>query len=90
MPFNNIAAILGKRICRREKRLQSAADYNRYHTKSATAAYSALAGITILGPVLGSLGSRCSGSRQDLANVKKITSTSAPKAKKEDESSKMG
>ena len=85
--FNNIATILGKESAVGKAVAIAQTTIDTY--KSATAAYSALAGITIVGPVLGALAAGAAVAA-GLANVKKITSTSAPKAERGNESSKMG
>lgn len=75
--FSNIAAILGKESAVGKAVAIAQTTIDTY--KSATAAYSALAGITIVGPVLGALAAAAAVAA-GLSNVKKIASQKAPTA----------
>ena len=78
--FSNIAAILGKESAVGKAVAIAQTTIDTY--KSATAAYSALAGITIVGPALGALAAGAAVAA-GLANVKKIVSSKPPTAKAE-------
>jgi hypothetical protein len=77
--FNNIASILGKESAVGKAVAIAQTTIDTY--KSATAAYSALAGITIVGPVLGALAAGAAVAA-GLANVKKIVSSKPPTVSK--------
>ncbi len=76
--FANLATIMGKESAAGKAIAVAQATMDTY--KAATAAYASLAGITIVGPALGAVAAAAVAS--GIANVKKITSTKAPKAEK--------
>lgn len=75
--LGNITAIFGKESAVGKAAAIAQTTIDTY--KSATAAYSSLAGIPIVGPALGALAAGAAVAA-GIANVKKITSTKAPKA----------
>lgn len=77
--FSNIATIMGKESAAGKAIAIAQATMDTY--KAATAAYSSLAGITFVGPALGAIAAAAAVA-SGIANVKKITSTKAPKAEK--------
>ncbi|MFD2600789.1 hypothetical protein [Flavobacterium suzhouense] len=77
--FGNLAAIMGKESAAGKAMAVAQATIDTY--KSATAAYSAMSGIPIVGPALGAVAAAAAVAA-GVANVKKITSTKPPKAEK--------
>lgn len=77
--FGNLAAIMGKESAAGKAMAVAQATIDTY--KSATAAYSAMTGIPIVGPALGAVAAAAAVAA-GIANVKKITSTKPPKAEK--------
>lgn len=77
--FGNLAAIMGKESAAGKAMAVAQATIDTY--KSATAAYSAMSGIPIVGPALGAVAAAAAVAA-GIANVKKITSTKPPKAEK--------
>lgn len=78
--FGNIASLVGEHTAVGKAAAIAEATINTY--QAATAAYSALSGITIVGPVLGAIAAAAAVAA-GLANVKKIVSVKTPKAKAE-------
>lgn len=77
--FGNLAAIMGKESAAGKAMAVAQATIDTY--KSATAAYSAMSGIPIVGPALGAVAAGAAVAA-GIANVKKIASTKPPKAEK--------
>lgn len=77
--FGNLATILGKESAAGKAAAVAQTTIDTY--QSATAAYKSLAGIPVVGPALGAVAAGAA-IVSGLANVKKITSTNAPKFEK--------
>lgn len=77
--FGSLATIMGKESAAGKAMAIAQTTIDTY--QSATAAYKAMAGIGIVGPVLGGIAAGAAVV-SGLANVKKIASTKAPKAEK--------
>lgn len=77
--FGQIATIIGKESAVGKAAAVAQTTIDTY--KSAQAAYSALAGITIVGPILGAIAAAAAVAA-GVANIKKITSTKTPKAER--------
>ena len=77
--FGNLASILGKESAAGKAAAIAQTTIDTY--QGATAAYKSLAGIPVVGPVLGGIAAAAAVAG-GLANVKKIASTKAPKAAK--------
>lgn len=77
--FGNLATIMGKESTAGKAMAVAQATIDTY--KAATAAYSAMSGIPIVGPALGAVAAAAAVAA-GIANVKKITSTKPPKAEK--------
>ena len=77
--FGNLASILGKESAAGKAAAIAQTTIDTY--QGATAAYKSLAGIPIVGPVLGGIAAAAAVAG-GIANVKKIASTKAPKAAK--------
>lgn len=77
--FGNLAAIMGKESAAGKAMAVAQATIDTY--KSAVSAYSAMAGIGIVGPALGAIAAGAAVAA-GIANVKKITATKPPKAEK--------
>jgi hypothetical protein len=77
--FGNLASLLGEHTAAGKAAAIAETTIATY--QAATKAYSALSGITIVGPVLGAIAAAAAVA-SGIANVKKITSTKVPKAEK--------
>ena len=77
--FGNLASILGKESAAGKAAAIAQTTIDTY--QGATAAYKSLAGIPVVGPVLGGIAAAAAVAG-GIANVKKIVSTKAPKAAK--------
>jgi len=77
--FGSLATIMGKESAAGKAMAIAQTTIDTY--QSATAAYKAMAGIGVMGPVLGGIAAGAAVA-SGLANVKKIASTKAPKAEK--------
>lgn len=75
--FGNLATIAGKESAAGKAFAIAQTTIDTY--KAATAAYSAMAGIPVVGPALGAVAAAAAVA-SGIANVKKITSTKTPKA----------
>jgi len=77
--FGNLASLLGEHTAAGKAAAIAETTIATY--QAATKAYSSLAGIAIVGPVLGAIAAAAAVA-SGVANVKKITSTKVPKAEK--------